>query len=96
MTLKDIWTGLVVWIKKMVTLHKKEILTFIDQMLDMAFQNLDKARMDKIDPAIRKKIANKLLADIIIMKIDITTEQGKSKVGHLVIDAIDWFTKEGE
>jgi hypothetical protein len=52
--------------------------------------------MDKIDPAIRKKIANKLLADIIIMKIDITTEQGKSKVGHLVIDAIDWFTKEGE
>jgi hypothetical protein len=58
--------------------------------------NLDKARVEKIDPAIRKKIANKVLADILIMGIDITTVKGKSEVGKLVMDAIDWFTRGDE
>jgi len=96
MGLKEVWMKLVIWIKKMITLHKKDIMKFINEMLDLAFQNLDKARMDKIDPLIRNKIANKVLSDIIIMKIDITSNQGRSEVGKLIMDAIDWFTKDSE
>jgi hypothetical protein len=28
------------------------------------------------------------------MKIDITSDKGRSEVGKLIMDAIDWFTKE--
>ena len=90
------WQKIVAWLRKMFRLYEKEIVEFVNEMLDLAFQNLDEVRVSKIDPAIRKKIANKVLADIVIMRIDITTIQGKSEVGKLVMDAIGWFTKEGE
>lgn len=90
--LKKIW----VWIRRMAHLYEKEIKQFVDEMLELAFLNLDKARMEKIDPAIRRKITNKILADILIMGIDIGTVKGKSEVGKLVMDAIDWYTKGDE
>jgi hypothetical protein len=86
----------VAWIRRIAHLYEKEIRKFVDEMLELAFLNLDKARVEKIDPAIRKKIANKVLADILIMGIDIGTVKGKSEVGKLVMDAIDWFTRGDE
>lgn len=91
-----VWQKFVAWLRRMFRLYEKEIKEFVDDMLDLAFQNLDEQRKDKIDPAIRKKIANQVLANIIIMGIDIGTIQGRSEVGKLIMDAIDWFTKEGE
>lgn len=91
---KDYWKRLISWIRRMINLYEKEIKEFVNEMLDLAFQNLDSKIVNKIDPAIRKRITNKVLADILIMKIDITTTQGKSKVCELVMDSITWFTKE--
>jgi hypothetical protein len=91
---KDYWKKLISWIRRMINLYEKEIKEFVNEMLDLAFQNLNSEIVRKIDPAIRKKITNKVLADILIMKIDITTTQGKSKVCELVMDSITWFTKE--
>jgi len=94
--MKDLWIRFVAWVRRIAHLYEKEIKAFVNEMLDLAFANLDEVRREKINPAIRRKIANKVLVDIIIMKIDITTIQGKSKVCELVMDAISWFTKESE
>lgn len=96
MTLKEIWTRFVAWIRRMAHLYEKEIREFVNEMLELAFLNLDEVRLNKITPAIRKKIANKVLSDIIIMRIDITTAHGKSEICKLVMDAISWFTKGEE
>ena len=85
---------LISWIRRMLHLYEKEIRQFVNEMLDLAYQNLDADVVHKITPAIRRKITNKILADIIIMKIDISTIQGKSEVCKLITDAISWFTKE--
>ena len=87
---------IVKWIRRMFKIYEKEIKVFVDDMLDLAFQNIDEVIQDKLTPEIRKKVRNKVLADILIMGIDIGTTKGKSEVGKLVMDAIDWFTKEGE
>ena len=92
--MKDIWNRVISWLRRMVNLYEKEIKEFVNDMMDHAFRSLDQARIDKINPAIRKKIANKVLTDIIIMKIDIETTQGKSKVCELVMDSINWFAKD--
>ena len=94
--LREYWNRFVAWVRRIAHLYEKEIKAFVNEMLDLAFLNLDEVRLNKINPAIRKKIANKVLADIIIMRIDITTTQGKSEVCKLVMDAISWFTKESE
>jgi len=87
---------IIAWIRRMAHLYEKDIKKFVNDMIDLAFKNLDKEIADKIDPAIRKKITNKVLADILIMGIDISTIKGKSEVGKLIMDSIDWFTKESE
>jgi len=87
---------IVKWLRRMFRLYEKEIIEFVDDMLDLAFQNVDIAIQDKLTPEIRKKVRNKVLADILIMGIDITSIKGKSESGKLIMDAIDWFIKEGE
>ncbi|MHA1805951.1 MAG: hypothetical protein ACTSX2_00080 [Candidatus Thorarchaeota archaeon] len=84
------------WFRRLFRLYEKEIKEFVDDMLDLAFQNLDDERLDKLNPEIRKKVRNKVLADILIMGIDIGTIKGKSESGKIIMDAIDWFIKEGE
>ena len=87
---------IVKWIRRMFRLYENEIKVFVDDMLDLAFQNLDKERADKLNPAIRRKVRNKVLADILIMGIEVGTIKGNSEVCKLVMDAINWFIKEGE
>lgn len=84
------------WIRKLFRLYEKEIKEFVDEMLDLAFQNVDDEIKKKITPEIRKRVRNKVLADILIMGIDIATIKGKSEAGKIILDAIDWFIKEGE
>ena len=84
------------WFRRLFRLYEKEIKDFVDDMLDLAFQNLDDERLDKLNPEIRKKVRNKVLADILIMGIDIGTIKGKSESGKIIMDAIDWFIKEDE
>lgn len=83
------------FVRRMFRLYEKEIRKFVEDMIDMAYQHLDSDVVRKITPAIRKNIANKILADIIIMKIDTTTVAGKSDVARLVNDALDWLAKDG-
>lgn len=91
---KGIWKSIIGFVRRIFRMYEKEIKAFVNEMLDLAFLNLDEVRKDKIDPVIRKKITNKVLADILIMRIDVTTVKGKSEIGKLIMDAIDWFTKE--
>jgi len=84
------------WIRRLFRLYEKEIKEFVDEMLDLAFQNVDEAVKDKLTPEIRKKVRNKVLADILVMGIDIATIKGKSESGKIILDAINWFIKEGD
>ena len=90
------WQRLVNWIRRVFRIYEKEIKTFVDDMLELAFLNIDTVKSEKITPAIKEKVRNKVLADILIMGIDIGTTKGKSEIGKLIIDSIDWFIKEGE
>jgi ribosomal protein L17 len=81
------------FVRRMFRFYEKEIRKFVEDMIDLAYQHLDAETVRNITPAIRKKIANKILADIIIMKIDITTVAGKSEVARLVNDALVWLSK---
>lgn len=80
----------------MFRLYEKEIKEFVDDMLDLAFQNIDETIQNELTPEIRKQVRNKVLADILIMGIDITTIKGKSEAGKIILDSIDWFIKENE
>jgi hypothetical protein len=93
---KGLWKRLVTWLRLQLKIHEKEIKAFVNEMIDKAFQNLDANIVRSITPAIRRKITNKILADILIMGIDIGTVKGKSEIAKLTIDAINWFTKESE
>lgn len=84
------------WIRRLFRIYEKEIKEFVDDMLDLAFQNVDEVISEKLTPEIRKKVRNKVLADILVMGIDTATIKGKSESGKIIIDAIDWFIKEGE
>ena len=84
------------WIRRLFRLYEKEIKEFVNGILDLAYMNLDAVKVRSITPAIRKKIVNKVLADILVMGIDIETIKGKTEVSRLIVDAIDWFIKEGE
>ena len=94
--MKDLWKRFVAWIRRMAHLYGDEIKETANDLLDLAFANLDEKRKEKLNPAIRKKIANKVLADILILGIDVTTAKGKAKVCEIIMDAIDWFAKDGE
>lgn len=96
MTLKEIWKNIVGFLRTVFRIYEKEIRAFVENMIEMAFQNLDAAKREKITPAIRKKIANKILADIIVMGIDTTTNAGKSEIARIVVDALSWAAKESE
>ena len=87
---------LVNWLRKIFRLYEKEIKQFADNMLELAIANLDEVKREKITPAIRKKIRNKVLADILVMGIDVAENKGKSATGRIIVDAIDWFISEGE
>lgn len=82
------------WLRRMFRIYEKEIKKFVIDIVELAFNNLDKQRLEKLNPIIRKKIQNEVLAQIIIQKIDTTTVQGKSAVSRLVLEQIDKFTKE--
>lgn len=84
------------WIRRLFRLYEKEIKEFVDDMLDLAFQNVDEVIQNKLTPEIRDKVKNKVLADILVMGIDIGSVKGKSEAGKIILDAIDWFVKEGE
>ena len=90
---KGMWKGLVAWVRQIFKLYEKEIKAFVNDMIDKAYQNLDAVIVRSITPSIRRKIKNKILADILIMKIDVASNKGKSEVARLTVDAINWFTK---
>ena len=82
------------WLRRVFRLYEKEIQKFADDMLNLAFQNVDDAIKDKLTPEIKKKVRSKVLADILIMGIDTATIKGKSESGKIILDAINWFTTE--
>jgi hypothetical protein len=90
------WQNIVKWIRRVFRIYEKEIKSFVDDMLDLAFENVDEVIKVKLTPEIRKKVRSKVLADILVMGIDIATIKGKSESGKIIMDAIDWFIKEGE
>lgn len=89
---KKLWA----WIKILLKMYEKEIRVFVNDMLELAFKNLDEAKAKKLTPALRKKIANKVLADTILKRIDTSTIQGKSEVAKIVSNALDWATEKTE
>jgi len=90
------WQNIVKWIRRVFRIYEKEIESFVDDMLDLAFENVDEVIKVKLTPEIRKKVRNKVLADIIVMGIDIATIKGKSESGKIIMDAINWYAKEGK
>ena len=94
--MKDLWNRFVAWVRRMLHLYEKEIREFVNDILDLAYQNLDNRVIDKLTPAIRRKVTNKVIAEILINGIDIATIQGKSAVSAMVLNYIREFTKEGE
>ena len=94
---EGLWSKFVKWLRKILRRYEKEVRQFVDEMLEFAFANLDEARKERLTPAIKKKVRNKVLADILVMGVDIATTKGKSEVGKLILDATDWFIgKEAE
>ena len=94
--MKDLWNRFVAWVRRMLHLYEKEIREFVNDILDLAYQNLDNRVIGKLTPAIRRKVTNKVIAEILINGIDIATIQGKSAVSAMVLNYIREFTKEGE
>ena len=90
------WQNIVKWIRRVFRIYEKEIVSFVDDMLDLAFENVDEVIKVKLTPEIRKKVRNKVLADILVMGIDIATIKGKSESGKIIMDAINWYAKEGK
>lgn len=90
------WTKIKAWVRRLFSLYDKEIKQFVDEMIELAFLNLDNERKEKLTPAIKKKVKNKVMADIIIYGTDIATTKGKSAVGQFLMDAIDRFTNDGD
>ena len=93
---KGLWKKFVTWVKIQLRAHEAEIRIFVNNMLDLAYQNLDNAIIQKLNPAIRKKVTNKVIAEILIRGIDIGTIKGKSEVSALVLNFINDLTKENE
>ena len=93
---KEIWKSIEGFVRRMFRLYEKEIKLFVEDMIDKAYKNMEAVKVRSISPAIRRNVRNKILADIIIMKIDTTTNAGKSEVARLVLDAMNWATKESE
>ena len=93
---KETWTKIIRWLRKTFKRYEAEIQQFVDNMLDLAFQNLVDPRKEKLTDAVKKNIRAKVLADIMVMGIDISTTKGKSETGKIIMDAIDWFTKDAD
>ena len=83
-----------VWIKILLRMYEKEIRKLVNDLLDLAYQNLDAKIVRSITPQIRNKIKNQLIAEIIINKIDVTTTSGKSAVSAMVLSMINEVMKE--
>ena len=86
-----LWNRFVRWLRKTLKIYQREAKMLVDFVLEDVWAKHVKSKEIELTDLTKRKIKNKVLANIIIMGLDSASDEGKIAVRELMHDAIDEF-----